>query len=58
MSTTTSAFDVPRITACAWRIIISRVTGMVDSIPCITMPRESPTRMKSQKGSTIPAVCA
>ena len=48
MSTTMRALEVPRITACAWTIIISRVTGRVVSIPCMTMPRESPTRMKSQ----------
>ena len=34
MSTTMRALEVPRITACAWTIIISRVTGRVVSIPC------------------------
>jgi hypothetical protein len=58
MSTTTSARLDPRITARPCRIIISSVTGTVVSSPCITMPSESPTRMKSQWRSTIPAVCA
>ncbi len=37
---------------------MSRVTGIVVSKPCITMPRESPTRMKSTSGSISAAVCA
>ena len=48
MSTTTSARREPRMTAWPCRIIISRVTGRVDSMPCMTMPSESPTRIKSQ----------
>ena len=32
---------------------MSSVTGTVVSRPCITMPSESPTRMKSQCASTI-----
>ena len=38
----------PHITARPCRIIMSSVTGIVLSSPCITMPRESPTRIKSQ----------
>ena len=48
MSTTTSASCEPRITARPCRIIISSVTGIVVSKPCITLPSESPTRMTSQ----------
>ena len=48
MSTTTSARFEPRITALPCRIIMSSVTGTVVSSPCMTMPSESPTRMKSQ----------
>ena len=48
MSTTTSACCDPRITACPCRIIMSSVTGTVVSKPCMTLPRESPTRMTSQ----------
>ncbi len=47
MSTTISARLVPRTTARPCMIIRSSGTPMVDSIPCITMPSESPTRMKS-----------
>ena len=48
MSTTTSACFEPRMTARPCRIIMSSVTGSVVSRPCITMPSESPTSMKSQ----------
>ncbi len=48
MSTTTSARRDPRITAWPCRIIMSSVTGTVVSMPCMTMPSESPTRMTSQ----------
>ncbi len=58
MSITTSARLEPRITAWPCRIIMSRVTGTVVSMPCITMPSESPTRITSQCLSAMPAVCA
>ena len=58
MSTTTRAWAVPRTTACPCRIIISRVTGRVESSPCATMPSESPTSTTSQCGSTMAAICA
>ena len=58
MSTTTSARLLPRITAFPCRIIMSRVTGIVLSSPCITMPSESPTRMTSQCLSSSAAVWA
>ena len=58
MSTTTSAWREPRITAHPCKIIISSVTGTVVSNPCITLPRESPTRIASQWRSTSAAVCA
>ena len=48
MSTTTSAWLEPRITARPCKIIMSSVTGTVVSNPCMTLPRESPTRMTSQ----------
>ena len=58
MSTTTRARREPRMTAWPCRIIISRVTGRVDSMPCMTMPSESPTRITSQCWSTRRAVWA
>src|SRR4051794_19783813 len=58
MSTTTRARLDPRITACPCRIIMSSVTGTVVSRPCITMPSESPTRIRSQWASSSRAVCA
>ena len=58
MSTVTSARDEPRMTALAWVIIMSSVTPSVLSSPCITMPRLSPTRMRSTCLSSSLAVCA
>ena len=58
MSTTIRAREVPRTTACPCRIISSSVTPVVFSIPCMTMPTLSPTRMKSACFSTMAAVWA
>src|SRR3546814_5871642 len=55
-STTISARSRPRRTVLPCRIIISSVTPRVDSRPCSTMPRLSPTRTMSQHGSTSSAI--
>ena len=58
MSTTTSACFEPRITALPAVIIMSSVTGIVVSSPCITLPRLSPTSIRSTCWSSSRAVCA
>ncbi len=48
MSTTSSAFSTPRLTAWPCRIIMSSVTPTVDGSPCTTMLTLSPTSTRSQ----------
>lgn len=52
ISTTTSAFFVPRATAAPWWIMSSIVTDTVSPRPSMTLPSESPTRMESMPDSS------
>ena len=56
ISTTNKLFLIPLLTAFACIIIISRVTSLVDFIPCNTIPNESPTNITSQYLSKICAM--
>src|SRR5216684_809428 len=51
-SPTTCACFAPRVTAAQWYTIWSIVTRKVESWPCTTMPRESPTRIASAPASS------
>ena len=56
MSPTTIAFGLALVTALRWWMISSIVTGRVFSYPMMTMPRESPTSMKSMPVASISRV--